>query len=793
MLVANPTSFARKMAPVGRGVPLHKEAGLLSVDQLYLRSPAGALVPAGFTVLARWGGPPDDGTLPIKWVLVEFVTDIGPQGELSFELMQGSAPRPAPTIAVEESSGFQVSTGPCDFTVGAFDPGAGEKKGLLTRASCGGEVFFEPPSAPDVFVTRQDLSKVALSDFPLEEASLYRKTDVSVTIKAAGAFGPQGGGKLPLTWTAYLTFYGGTGLVDCLFRLQNRNAAVHPGNVWLLGSSGSIFIEELSYRIPFGADDGNAVPFHLLGEGESWSSGNAASVSLYQDSSGGENWNSFNHVNHAGQVKVSFKGYKTYADGGQTGAGLRADGALAIESGKRVLGASVRHFWQNFPKALRYQWGGLDIALFPGEFNDAFELQGGEYKTHETVLAFAVGAGAGADVKTALRGVHQPLVVRTPAKYTCSTGALLYDLAPRKTFAKDTWEDTLDKVVVANGPSKRSMITQRETIDEYGWRNFGDAMADHETDCGEGGYEGPISHDNNQYDGTSVGFIHHARIDDMPQWFPFGEEYARHSLDVDVYHTQGDTPAYNGGVFAHTTHDVNAGRSTHRTYPELEITQGCTQYTSGGPGLDYIHMDGMVLYHYFTGYPFVQDVLGEVADWTITRMGGKFAELANREYANCLGMMILAYRLFGDDKYLETAKSMVAVAGSLAAKFDGQAWAGAMAGKSLGRYLDLQKEFDISDESSSQALDALVSMANLAYQNFGSTDVQAYRFSEMWLYAYKHTGESEPNHAAWMERAFQTHEATAEANWAKGDYSSQKEMTILATNGNLYYYFKGQP
>ena len=51
------------------------------------------------------------------------------------------------------------------------------------------------------------------------------------------------------------------------------------------------------------------------------------------------------------------------------------------------------------------------------------------------------------------------------------------------------------------GSNPRSAVSQREVIDEYGWRNWGDMMADHETDGYVQSWDVPISHYNNQYTG----------------------------------------------------------------------------------------------------------------------------------------------------------------------------------------------------------------------------------------------------------------------------------------------------
>src|SRR5262249_50939880 len=70
-------------------------------------------------------------------------------------------------------------------------------------------------------------------------------------------------------------------------------------------------------------------------------------------------------------------------------------------------------FWQQFPKALEAEGRLLRIRLFPEQFGDPFELQGGEQKTHTFWLSFAP-PGAADDL--ALRWGHSPApVVPAPA------------------------------------------------------------------------------------------------------------------------------------------------------------------------------------------------------------------------------------------------------------------------------------------------------------------------------------------------------------------------------------------
>ena len=90
-------------------------------------------------------------------------------------------------------------------------------------------------------------------------------------------------------------------------------------------------------------------------------------------------------------------------------------------------------------------------------------------------------------------------------------------------------------------------------------------MADHETEGGEQDWSVPISHYNNQYDGVRgclVGFVRTGQR----AFLDYGEAYGRHVADIDVYHAESDNGPYVGGLFWHTTHDVNALTSAHRTW-----------------------------------------------------------------------------------------------------------------------------------------------------------------------------------------------------------------------------------
>jgi len=776
---ANPDEAARQGEIVTQGVPLPAEAAITDVDELSLIDSEGVVQPSGMVVQSRWGGGPGDVTKPIQWLLVDARLDVAGSQETKLRLVRGGpAPPPSSLTYTQHADRIDIETGSASFEVGRLS------FALLNKVAIGGKPMAPSPVTLSLTLAGSPAA-LSLADFEPDSVQVVQSTDLRLRAKASGPFGPTGGAKQPLRYTAYLDFYEGSSQVRCYFRIENPNAAIHKGNIWLLGSDGSIHVEDLSVRINL-KTDGN---YALKAQDGVWSTGTAGSVSLYQDSSGGPNWQSDNHLNKDNQIKLNFKGYRHYENEVVVANGQRADGALAGSNASHGVAVAVRHFWQNFPKALRLDPSGMEIGLFPTEFADTHEIQGGEAKTHELLLYFHAAEEDPAVARAVVDRFQRPMLGKCPEQYYADTEALFYNFAPRKDGVADLWETAVDSMVIPTGYNPITMITQRETIDEYGWRHFGGVMADQEEVCGKGGYDYPVSHNNNQNDTVSAALLKFARVKGGRVWYDFGEEHARHHLDIDVYHTDLDTPLYNRAPFGHTTHDAPAGRSTHRAYPEAALTK-CSSYPSGGPGLEYIHLDGVVQYGYLSGYPYVFEIVDSIADWVVTRLeaqGGLTAKV--RPYSNCVRTLSTAYRLRQNPKHLEILNGLLAVAPLTSDDPGGASWRDAMAHKALGRYLDLAAEFGLDADISKVVRGALLAKADIILDKYDGIGIQSYRFVEVLLYAYKHSDASNPNREAYKTRALQIFAAAPEASWAKGTYSFARDLTIMGTNGNMALYY----
>ena len=222
---------------------------------------------------------------------------------------------------------------------------------------------------------------------------------------------PLGAGSL-LDVTARLSFYAGLSTVQVELSITNPRAARHRNGFWDLGDPGSVLLRGVAMRIaPEGGLDGSircsvdrADPLVSV-EGP---------LELYQDSSGGENWQHVNHVNRFGQVPAAFRGYRTIT-GHDSKHGLRATPVVSAGTGAHQLTVAMRHFWENCPKAIGVDRGGITLALWPEQYGDLHELQGGERKTH----TFALCVGADTVSAEPLSWIRSPLLaVADSSAYT---------------------------------------------------------------------------------------------------------------------------------------------------------------------------------------------------------------------------------------------------------------------------------------------------------------------------------------------------------------------------------------
>lgn len=453
--------------------------------------------------------------------------------------------------------------------------------------------------------------------------------------------------------------------------IRNPRAARHPGGIWELGDSNSCFLRSATLSLTRSqspaevtSESAAAPRVHARVSLESSWRESSDRWQLSQLSSGGEHYRSAVHRDHMGSIPIAHLGYRLDDDRGQS-EGSRATPALIVEGGGAgAWGISIPKFWQNFPRSLSWKEEHLELGVFPQEFGSPHELQPGEQCTVE----FVVAAGTVEQVKQRLDAVATGPQTAIVSAWAAECGVIPWLTS---TAAPVDSEQRIYLALIEQAiQGQDSFFAKRERIDEYGWRNFGEIYGDHEAVNSDP--DNPlISHYNNQYDvvlGLGIQFL---RSGDR-RWLELMADLARHVIDIDIYHTDEDWPAYNHGMFWHTVHYVDAGLATHRSYPHGTC--------GGGPNSGHAYSRGLLLYYCLTGDETAREAVVEMGDWMIHAEDGRKSRYRwfaggetgltsasgtetyhgpGRGPGNAVDVLLVAFELTQERRYLEQAEHLI--------------------------------------------------------------------------------------------------------------------------------------
>jgi hypothetical protein len=601
------------------------------------------------------------------------------------------------------------------------------------------------------------------------------------------------GGPDSLLLTARLHFFAGLSTVRLLITLTNPRNAVHAGGFWDLGDPGSILIK--SAHLVVGLSSA-AQSVAVSPEVDVPSRTAEFPFELYQDSSGGEHWQSTNHINRERRVPTTFRGYRMRG-GGREESGLRASPCVTVGA----LSASVPDFWQNFPRSIESDGQTLTLGLFPRQFSDLHEIQGGEQKTYECYLSF----GGNSVTSEPLAWSRSRIVPTVDPEWVLASGAVpfLAPLGPEHRALIDTAVD---------GPD--SFDRKREVIDEYGWRHFGEIYGDHESVRQK---DPPIvSHYNNQYDPVA-GFVFQFLRTGDPRWWTMATELASHVIDIDVYHTTRDKAAYNHGLFWHTYHYGDADTATHRTYPKAG--QGHTH--GGGPSADHNYTTGLMLHYFLTGDEASRQTVIDLAQFVMDIDDGRKtifrfldssdtgrASLSNGYYgpgrgpANSVNALVDGARVSGERRFFAKAEQLIhrvvhPLEDITRHRLDDpeERWFYIMFLQSLGKYLHAKVELGELDESYAYGRASLLHYARwMAANEYPILEkpekvifptetwaAQDIRKSDVLHYAAMHADQAE--RATFTERAEYFHRTSTTTLASKPTRALARPVIVLLTSG----------
>lgn len=638
--------LARQAEPFTVGVPVPKGV---------LKGEVAAKVegqPVQSEVLARWG----DGSA--KWVLLDGVADC-PAGA-------------ARTLSVELAAGAPLASGPVQ--VSAQGPQLKVAAGGVNFAlSIGRPEFLSQLAAPGATGTLGLQLVLGLAGKPETPAFAAESVEVETAgprrATVAARFKLPVGLERPLEAVVRVSAFADHPALRIQATLTNPNPAVRAVlGRWPLGSQGAAYLRCFGLKLAgmplaagsFAVDP--AAPWQQAGQ----------AVRIEQESSGGLHWDIRTHQDRHERVPHRYAGYRVISNGAVAGANFRAEPWVQAQAGSLHLGMGIREFWQNFPVALdTAAQAPASIEFFASNYGTGeHELQGGEAKTWDACLALAPQA-FDADASRRLQALCVAPLAVLPAAEALEAAQAEGPFVRRDDVRRPAFEKAV--LAMLRDP-RRNALTQREVIDEYGWRNYGDLWADNERGCKNAPRESQlvISHYNQEYDwgfGMLYQALRNAGVDNAAaaDWLALGRAALRHEADIDTYHVwpreEAQDGVYCGGHFTHTAHGVEPGDATHRGAPTDKYwnTADWPWGRGGGPESGHFHSRGQWLLYYLTGDRRHRDTALECTACVEYKIGAdKFAQLdaCIRDAGHSLQVLADAFAATQDEKYLRLAEKV---------------------------------------------------------------------------------------------------------------------------------------
>jgi hypothetical protein len=719
LILEETSGITRINEPLSVGIPFTKGV-LFNANTLSLRDERIQVLPLQTHVMDRWSDQ------SCRWLLIDFQATVHANTKAAYSLAWGSDTH---TVTPSEISVKQMGDTVCvDTGVATFWVDR-ENYRPFKRVTVGGNEVLEPCSNHTMLTDVHGQQWTAV----VRKISTEAGGPCRVTLYLEGSFHHPSEQQSIAIFYSRVHFFAGHSVAKVEFTIRNPRRAEHPGGLWDLGDPGSIYFEDLAMWVNLRGGKSDAIHWTAK-PNRGLRTDDGPHLEIYQDSSGGEHWQSRNHVNRFGSVMNSFRGYKVRASGTTVATGERAQPTLIVSGSGGSIAAAMESFWQNFPKSIEVDGTRLALRLFPTQHADVFELQAGEQKTHTVYLHFSSGPAH----ENPIAWVHQPLRPQVDAQWYARSEVFPFMVAE----VDDPNREYLDLVHCAID-GDLSFFNRREIVDEYGWRHFGDLYADHEQVY----YSGPnplISHYNNQYDAIYAFTLHYARSGD-PRWFQLMRDLACHVIDIDIYHTLDDKAAYSGGLFWHTDHYTDAATSTHRTYSRQAVEDRALKDYGGGPCNEHLYTTGLMTYYFLTGAIQAREAVIGLADWVIRMDDGNLTPLrffsrgatglasqtGSRDYhgpgrgaANCINALLDAYRLSRNCEYLNKAEELIRrcihpadAIGALNLVDPERRWSYLAFLQALGKYLDCKVEWQQIDDLFHYARESLLHYARWMIQH----------------------------------------------------------------------------
>jgi len=539
------------------GVPLPSRM-VHESNQIILRNKAGKCLPLQISPMNYW----QDGSL--RWVELDTIAttkDAAPGGKLQLDIDKNTAQTPLPqhpvSIHSEGRNKFTLATGAMRITVGGTDGRLLDR--MVNEDAVFKDLTGEIEIGGRVYTTITDSAKV-LANGPI-------RGEIELSGKMKSADDEIG------KFVFRLSVFAGQPYVRMTWRIFNDQAETL-----------NISRFELVGQCPMGAE-----AISRWGPGEKTAGPNVRVQQLTESK--------FNVIDDTGAM----------VDTGES-----VPGWLGVTDDQHSLVVLVRHFRQQFSKALELKDGRLRIALFEAsEERPHYMPTEGEAKCHELWLGLWNQPLSAEEMTQTARFFARPGRLFN-AEYFCDSGGFGYAAVHNTEQFADL--DAYMKTAYGQIDEKRF----------YGFdiRHWGDQIYNKEEDFWCNGY----------YD-RQQGFANEYLMTGDVRWFDRLEATVRHVMDIDVCHASTDHPDWVGSI-----HSYNGAN-----------------HTTAGPWNAMQRTKGTLAYWRYTGDIDAKAAALGVADSAIRANRG-IGATSVRDHAGILYCLMAAYDETYDAKYLEAAK-----------------------------------------------------------------------------------------------------------------------------------------
>jgi len=586
VLLKEKAGLPRKATVIQFGVPF-PEGLFFNHKELVAITDTSSVLASDISTTILW---PDNS---IKWCLVKTQVNLNANESLKLQIDKFSKTFDSTLFSsefvLETETDINIKTENCLFELSKIN------FNFLQKVNRNNKDFIKHGYCT-LNTKKYGLLKPEITNYQYKSSTSSSGCPLSSRLTMEGTF-RSATGELIANFETTLTFYIKTDRVRCDFTLHNPKSARHTSGLWDLGDPNSVIFS--SFNLGITVNDITTINWKA-DKTQPWQSLDKQPFSIFQESSGGQHWNSPNHKDSNNKVPYTLNGFECRLQNYVLHSGKRASPSFLINTKAGQIGVFIEKFWQNCPKSLGIENNQINIGLFPGQFTGEFELQPGEKKTHTFYLDFS-------NEPDALECIENPIEITLNPAWVNKSCVFQY-------FDSDISGDRIHNIINEGLTGNNNFFTKREIIDEYSWRNYGELYADHETE----GYDGDeifISHYNNQYD-PIYGFLRQYALTGDHQWFELADDLASHVKDIDIYHTKHDKDEYNGGLFWHTDHYLDAATSSHRSYSKFQKNDAYVDHVGGGgPAGEHCYTTGLLYHFLMTGDDLSKKAILQLTDW----------------------------------------------------------------------------------------------------------------------------------------------------------------------------------